>query len=183
MGALPAAATKANLDTAIKDPKQARSELADHIDKFNEMRTYLSGLFGTDGTPATARTNLGVDAKFAAGIEQIFGNTIPAGWTHNTARNDEVVRIVSGVGNGTGGTVSIAGGADTVGGTAITTAQLAQHNHTVRVYTEQEASTPTGAGPLTGSNNTTGNTGSGSTHPHGFTYKIKHRDYRSATHD
>lgn len=39
--ALPAPATKANLDAATDDPKLARAELADHIDKFNALLTHL----------------------------------------------------------------------------------------------------------------------------------------------
>ena len=38
---VPAAATKVNLDQASDDPKQARAELADHIDKFNTLRSHV----------------------------------------------------------------------------------------------------------------------------------------------
>ncbi len=186
MGALPAAATKANLDAATDDPKQARTELADHIDKFNEMRTYLSGLFGTDGAAATARTNLGVDAAFAAGTEQIFGGTTPpTGWTKNTARNDEVVRIVSGTAGGSGGSSSIAGGPITISSDSLTEAQLGVHDHSIPIQelsgaVDRIRREPTGQSASVNSQNA----GSGSTHSHdSSSYNIKYRDYVSATHD
>lgn len=185
MGALPAATTKVNLDAATDDPKLARTELADILDKFNEMRTYLSGLFGTDGVASTARTNLGIDAAFPAGTEQLFGdNTLPTGWTQNVARNDEVVRIVSGVGNTSGGSASISGGSLNTTASALTIAQLASHDHDILVVTSTDSTDrikkePAG-GPTT---DVTQLKGSGSTHGHGGTYNIKFRDYVSATHD
>lgn len=185
MGALPAATTKVNLDAATDDPKLARTELADILDKFNEMRTYLSGLFGTDGLVATARTNLGIDAAFPAGVEQLFGdNTLPTGWTQNVARNDEVVRIVSGIGNTSGGSVSISGGSFNTSALALTIAQLASHLHDIDTVTGSDAiiEIRTNTGGTTGTFDTL-TAGSGSTHGHGGTYNVKFRDYVSATHD
>lgn len=40
---LPASATKVHLDAATDDPKQARSELAALVDKFNDLLTHMTG--------------------------------------------------------------------------------------------------------------------------------------------
>lgn len=40
---LPASATKVHLDAATDDPKQARSELASLVDKFNDLLTHMTG--------------------------------------------------------------------------------------------------------------------------------------------
>ena len=206
MTALPGATTKVFLDSADDDPKQARTELVDMLDKFNTMRDYLSGLLGTDGTPATGRTNLGVEGDFAVGTEMIFGDsTLPTGWSHNTARNDEVVRIVSGAGNTSGGSVSISGGTiPAVVASALSIAQLALHGHPWRTLTSWAVPNPSTSGGLatinitanevnkasyTGTPSATlgqqiGGEGSGSTHGHnGGSYNIKFRDYVSATKD
>lgn len=58
--ALPNAATKATLDAGTDDPSMSRTELADFVDKFNTMRSYLLDLFGSDGTKATAQSTLGI---------------------------------------------------------------------------------------------------------------------------
>ena len=73
---LPASATKVYLDAATDDPKQARPELADLVDKFNDLLTHLNLSTITSGpaaiplsvanggtgasTESGARTNLGV---------------------------------------------------------------------------------------------------------------------------
>lgn len=69
MTALPSDATKTHMDATTDDPAQARSELASLVDKFNDLLDYCSGLLGSDGVPATARTSLGLAllATLAAG--------------------------------------------------------------------------------------------------------------------
>lgn len=54
---LPAPATKVYLDAGTDDPKQARTELADHIDKFNALLTHL-GLSIITSEPLGVGANL-----------------------------------------------------------------------------------------------------------------------------
>lgn len=60
MASLPSAASKTHLDSGSDDPAQARSEIATLVDKHNDTRAYLSGLLGTDGVAATAKSTLGL---------------------------------------------------------------------------------------------------------------------------
>jgi len=46
--ALPADATKAHLDASTDDPKQARSELADLVDKYNALKNALGNMVELD---------------------------------------------------------------------------------------------------------------------------------------
>jgi hypothetical protein len=70
-----------------------------------------------------------------AGTAMLFYQTAaPTGWTQNTSVNDRVLRVVSGSGGGTGGTIAYStyfGGTTNVGSTAITTAQMPSHTHGV----------------------------------------------------
>lgn len=59
MTALPSNPTKTNLDASTDDPKQARAELATHVDATVDVIGYLTGLFGSDGTKATALSTVG----------------------------------------------------------------------------------------------------------------------------
>lgn len=69
---LPSAATKVHLDSAADDPSQARAELADLIDKFNDLRTHLL-LSAITSTPypvgvglAALSSTLALDASYLA---------------------------------------------------------------------------------------------------------------------
>jgi hypothetical protein len=99
---LPASATKVHLDAATDDPKQARPELADLVDKFNALLTHLNLSTITSGpaaiplsvanggtgasTESAARTNLGVaDAtESAAGRIEIATQTETNNGTDDT---------------------------------------------------------------------------------------------------
>ena len=99
---LPASATKVYLDAATDDPKQARPELADLVDKFNALLTHLNLSTITSGpaaiplsvanggtgasTESAARTNLGVaDAtESAAGRIEIATQTESNNGTDDT---------------------------------------------------------------------------------------------------
>lgn len=104
MTALPAAATKTNLDQATDDASQARAELADHVDKFNTLRSYLTGLLGTDGTATTARSTLGLGAAALAAV----GTSGDALGKLNTANTWSAIQLLANAialqGKETGGT-------------------------------------------------------------------------------
>lgn len=99
---LPASATKVYLDVATDDPKQARPELADLVDKFNALLTHLNLSTITSGpasiplsianggtsaaTAAAARTALGVEdaTETAAGRIEIATQTEANNGTDDT---------------------------------------------------------------------------------------------------
>ena len=62
---IPSAATKTHLDSGADDPKQARAELADLVDKFNTLRGHLGTSAITSGSSV-----LGV----GSGLESAGGN-------------------------------------------------------------------------------------------------------------
>ncbi|MEH6477687.1 MAG: hypothetical protein V7727_18490 [Sneathiella sp.] len=71
MTTLPENMVKTNLDTSAKDPKQARSELADNVVKSNVIIAYLTNLFGAAGTKSEARATVGL--AYASDEEAIAG--------------------------------------------------------------------------------------------------------------
>lgn len=100
------------------------------------LRDYLAGLFGTDGTAATALATLG--AGFPAGTRMVFRQSAaPTGWTKDTTAslNDAVMRIVTGtVGSGGSTAFSTWNAQTSVGATTLTEAQIPSHTHTPQVY-------------------------------------------------
>lgn len=70
--ALPADATKVHLDAATDDPKQARTELVDLIDKFNATKNALGNIVELDaggGIKDDGVGNLDVDLAVDSGLE------------------------------------------------------------------------------------------------------------------
>jgi hypothetical protein len=97
----------------------------------------------------TAASN-GSSSSFPAGTVWSFAQAAaPTGWTQVTTYNNVGVRIVSGVGGGSGGSIafstlfsltssytgSINITSGTVGNTTLSTAQLATHSHTLTLST------------------------------------------------
>jgi hypothetical protein len=138
-------------------------------------KAYVDTVAGGAGIPSTTR--------------MLFAQASPpAGWTQVTTYNNYAMRIVSGGGGGTGGSVgfttafasqtpsgsvSVSG---TVGGTALTEAQLPSHSHNAFgngfVCTGNSPGTvlnAVGSGAAFNYVFDTGSTGSGQTHTHGFT--------------
>jgi hypothetical protein len=103
-----------------------------------------------------------------------FQAAAPTGWTQTTSHNDKAIRVVSGTGGGSGGSVAFEtafanqSASGTVGNTALSIAQMPAHTHTTGLWV---AGAGFGAGdfinPISGTR-TTSSTGSGSTHTHSF---------------
>ena len=117
----------------------------------------------------------------ATTVMLFFQAAAPVGWTQIAANNDKAIRVVSGTGGGTGGTVAFETAfasqavAGTNAGTAITIAQMPAHTHTggANAGSDGLQNVPGGTQGRVGSpgNSTTiasGSTGSGSTHTHTF---------------
>ena len=119
---------------------------------------------------------------FPSGTAMLFQQTAaPTGWTKSTTYNDYAIRIVNGTAS-TGGSVafttafksqSVAGtnSGGSVSALSLSTAQLASHNHTLRV--SNNGGSPCGAanGGAGGCSvfPSTSSTGCGASHSHGFT--------------
>jgi hypothetical protein len=131
----------------------------------------------------------GAWAYMPSGTRALFYQSVaPTGWTQYTGINDRALRVVSGTGGGTGGTTVYStyfNGSFTVGSTAISTAQMPSHTHTLTDPGHTHAlpgggtsatggAQPTGSGTIAAypatTSSTTGitiaNTGSGSGHDH-----------------
>lgn len=137
---------------------------------------------GTDWTSAAA-------AAFDSGTRMIFAqNAAPTGWTKDTTNyNQHAMRIVTGTGGGTGGTVdftsaftsqavagsvSITGLSGSAGATTLSIPQIPSHTHSLGTGTP--VGPPGAAGSKFGTrpNNpsTSGATGGGGSHTHPFSF-------------
>lgn len=94
----------------------------------------LHTLVYSDGTNIFRAEN-SVPTIIPVGTVMLFYQAAaPTGWTQVTSVNDRVLRIVSGAGAGTGGSVAFStyfSGSNSVGSTAITEAQMPSHTHGV----------------------------------------------------
>lgn len=124
---------------------------ADAVDAFR------MSIFKVDGH-AVAETP---QSEFTSGVKMVFAQASPpTGWTQDAAYTDQVLRFVSGAGDGTGGTASIAGGSGT-------------------------GSTGSPSGVNTNLQSGASASASNTAHTHGVTvtYNIKYRDVIAATKD
>lgn len=161
---------------------------------------YLVGLFGADGTKATAIDTLGA-SPFPAGTKMLFAQaSAPTGWTKDTTHNDKSLRVVSGTGGGSGGTVAFSTlfGRTAVDGSSLSIAQLAAHLHQ-ETSSDQPSGATAGSGSGSASkgigshapsyNNTSGaaintlSNGSGATHTHGLDLRVQYVDVIIASKD
>jgi hypothetical protein len=125
-------------------------------------------------------TITGAWAYLPSGTTMMFIQAVaPTGWTKSTTHNNKALRIVSGAGGGSGGTIdfttafNVVAVSGTVGGHALTIDEIPSHNH---LYTSPIlGAVAVSAGGLT-INNTgvasgtgTGSTGNNQTHTHTFT--------------
>lgn len=107
-----------------------------------------------------------------------FQEAAPTGFTKSTANNDKALRVTSGDGGSTGGTVAFetafASQTATIGGTALSIAQLPAHSHTISDFVGTSTAVPLEVNFGAGTDNvrgglagrSTSSVGSGSTHTH-----------------
>lgn len=143
---------------------------------------YLVGLFGADGTKATAIATLGA-SPFPSGTLMLFPQpSAPTGWTKQTTHNDKALRVVSGSGGGSGGVqaFSTVFGRTATDGSSLSIAQLAAHTHSGSpvgsAYTISSGSKGRSLGE-------SGLTGSGEAHAHGLDLRVQYVDVIIASKD
>lgn len=146
-----------------------------------------------------------LSSGFETGVKQAFYmSTAPLGWTRDAtaALNNAAIRLVTTGGATTAGSVDFTTAfasqtpAGTIGGTAITIAQMPAHNHTYgpETYTNEDNNYTPGTNPLRegggGSSFTSTtviqSTGGGEAHDHSFTgtainLAVKYADFLVAT--
>lgn len=152
----------------------------------SDQRDYLAQMLGTTGDPTDA-----IVGGVPSGTKMLFMQAAaPTGWTLDTTHNDKSVRIVSGTGGGSGGSVdfSTVFGRSATDGTSLSTAQLASHTHLERARgvgsTDMGGATRymtnnfrfTDGGSLTSTVDSTAANGSGSSHSHGLDMRVKYVD-------
>lgn len=85
-----------------------------------------------DSVNATNATNY---AGIPSGTKMFFYQaSAPTGWTQDTTHNDKALRVVSGAGGGSGGSLSLS--AATTGGHTLTISEMPAHNHVVSPVTD-----------------------------------------------
>ena len=143
-----------------------------------------SGQFlSSDGDGSFSWTTPAAGFDFPSGTVMLFYQaSAPTGFTQVTTQNNKALRIVSGAGGGTGGTIdfttafsnksgSLSGAA--VGATTLTTSQMPSHNHRIRYATDDEENDNPGffdqRGDRFAKYKDTLNTGGSQSHTHSIT--------------
>jgi len=104
-------------------------------------------------------------------VTNFFQASAPTAWTKLTTNDNAAIRIVSGTGGGTGGSVNFSTAfasqtpTGTVGGYTLSTAEIPSHLHSNSFTTGGSFGGTTGSGTYAN----TGSTGGGGSHAHSFT--------------
>ena len=122
------------------------------------------------GSGGTGQTT----ALIPSGTKMLFVQaSAPVGWTQVTSDNDKALRVVSGTGGGTGGSVAFttAFGSQALSGTtsavALTIDQIPAHTHTQQLPTSNGAAGASTGSPVSGVTAvTSSSTGGGQAHSH-----------------
>ena len=142
----------------------------------SNFRNYVSYMLGATGLPADS-----IVGGVPSGTKMLFAQAAaPTGWTKDTTHNDKSLRVVSGTGGGSGGSVAFSTvfGRTAVDDSSLSIAQLAAHSHSI-------SGTNNTSGPYSGyignssSVKVSGYTesqGSGSTHSHGLDLRVQYVD-------
>lgn len=150
------------------------------------LRAYLSGLLGTDGTAATAISTLGA-SPFPAGTLMLFAQTAaPTGWTKSATHNDKTLRVVSGTAS-SGGSVAFSTvfGRTATDGHTLVTSEMPAHTHTtIKPYSTGGYTAGYGYGvdPLN-TTEATSSTGGGGSHSHNIDLRVNYVDVIIASKD
>jgi hypothetical protein len=144
------------------------------------LSAFIRGLLD-DADAAAARVTLGAAPSTlipSGTIMSFFQATAPVGWTQVTAHNNKALRIVSGAGGGSGGSVAfttafasqVVTGA--IGNTTLSSAQIPSHTHSYTIFPTSGGGAVSSAGSAVSgaiTNTTDGGTGGGGSHTHSFT--------------
>lgn len=108
----------------------------------------------------------------------------PTGWTQVTTYNDYALRIVSGTGAGTGGSVNFSTlfARTAVDGYTLQIADIPAHTHTYSQVTSGVSNPNLGVGGGAFAVGTTGSTGGGGSHAHAIDMRVKYADFIVAQH-
>jgi hypothetical protein len=136
-------------------------------------------VFNDATVQTTAFTGAGAAVIPTGSVMLFFQAAAPTGWTQVTTQNNKALRVVSGTGGNTGGSVTfttafasqaVSGTVGTSGATTLSTSQIPAHSH--NAYRNDESSAIfTPALTLAGNNTTVQNlvtleTGGGGSHTH-----------------
>ena len=118
---------------------------------------------------------------FPTGTVMLFAQAAaPTGWTKQTTHNDKSLRVVSGTGGGSGGSVAFSTvfGRTASDASSLSIAQLAAHAHSISGTNNTSGSY---SGYMTNSSSVqfsggTGSKGDGSTHSHGLDLRVQYLD-------
>jgi hypothetical protein len=141
----------------------------------SDFRNYVSYMLGATGLPADS-----IVGGVPSGTKMLFAQaTAPTGWTKDTTHNDKSLRVVSGTGGGSGGSVAFSTvfGRTAVDGSSLSIAQMAAHTHSYKTSSGGSAGSGSGiaASPSSDSINT-GSQGSGAAHSHGLDLRVAYVD-------
>lgn len=121
----------------------------------------LDGYEATFFATATHNHGLVSGTKMA-----FFQSAVPTGWTQDTSQNDKALRVVSGTGGGSGGSLAVSSA--NTGNYTLLEADIPAHTHTItRNRGQDNGGTNVGAGSSTDiSDPQTSSTGGGGAHDH-----------------
>lgn len=154
------------------------ADIATHETRIDSAETEIAG--HETRLDAHDTTIAGLGAGFAAGTTMIFYQaSAPTSWTKSTTNNDKALRVVSGTGGSSGGTVAFSTvfGKTATDATTLTTSTIPAHQHSEVGGGSIEADRNLDASFVsvsTGAGATTGAAGSGGSHTHPMDIRVQY---------